>query len=85
MSTIISGLRILSLSLSVCQICAEKHKTYEHKCNICNTQSQSCPHTALKCSNCGDNHMANSNICAFKPGSEKSSYKYAEKIQKSQQ
>src|SRR5205809_7458592 len=63
------------LTQSVCQICAEKHKTYEHKCNICNTQGQSCPYSALKCSNCGDNYMANSNICTFKPGPERNDYK----------
>ena len=72
------------LAQSVCQICAEKHKTYEHKCNICNTQGQNCPHTALKCSNCGENHMANSNICAFH-NAEKRNYKHAQNLQKTQQ
>src|SRR5204863_863839 len=37
---------------SICQLCAEKHKTFEHKCSICNTQGQNCPHTIVKCSNC---------------------------------
>ena len=53
------------------------HKTFEHKCNICNKQGQNCPHTVLKCSNCGDNHMVNSNIYSFKTNQEKRSYKHA--------
>ena len=61
---------------SICQFCAEKHKTFEHNCNICNIQGQNCPHTALKCSNCGENHMVNSNICAFY-NAEKRNYKHA--------
>src|SRR5436190_14020803 len=32
-----------------------------------------------------DNHMANSNICAFKPGPERNGYKYFQNSQKSQQ
>ena len=51
---------------------------------MCNIQDQSCPHTALKCSNCGENHMANSNICAFY-NAEKRSYKHAQNLQKTQQ
>ena len=39
---------------SICQICAKKHKTNEHNCNICNIKGQECPHSALKCSNCGE-------------------------------
>ena len=70
---------------SICQICAEKHKTFEHTCYICNKQGQNCPHSALKCSNCGDNHMANSNICSFKTNPEKRSYKHAQNLQKTQQ
>ena len=69
----------------ICSICAEIHKTFEHKCNICNTQGQACPHTTLKCSNCGENHMASSNICLFKTHPEKRSYKHAQNMQKIQQ
>src|SRR5436190_3574184 len=61
---------------SICQICAEKHKTIKHNCSICNVQGQCCPHAALKCSNCGENHMANNNICAFY-NAEKRSYRHA--------
>ena len=49
-----------------------------------NIQGQNCPHTALKCSNCGENHMANSNICAFH-NAEKRNYKHAQNLQKNQQ
>ena len=70
---------------SICQICAEKHKTSEHTCYICHIQGQNCPHSALKCSNCGDIHMTNSNICSFKTNPEKRSYKHAQNLQKTQQ
>ena len=53
------------------------HKTFKHKCNIYNTQGQACPHTTLKCSNYGENHMISSNICLFKTHPEKRSYKHA--------
>ena len=69
---------------SICLIYAEMHKTFEHKCNICNTQGQACPHTTLKCSNCGENHMANSKICAYY-NAEKRSYRHAQNLQKTQQ
>ena len=65
-------------------MCAELHKPFEHKCNICNIQGQNCPHTALKCSNCGENHMANSKICAYY-NAEKRSYRHAQNLQKTQQ
>ena len=73
------------LSQSICQICAEKHKTSQHNCNICHTQGKNCPHSALKCSNCGDNHMTNSSICAFKKDSKKRDYKLSQNLQKSYQ
>ncbi len=61
----------LCTTQSICQICAEKHNTYQHKCNICNIQGQICPHSILKCGNCGEDHMANSDICEFKINVEK--------------
>ena len=70
---------------SVCQFCAEMHKTFKHKYNKCNTQGQACPHTALKYSNYGENHIASSNICIFKTHPEKRSYKHAQNMQKNQQ
>jgi hypothetical protein len=54
------------VSKSVCQICAGWHNTKQHRCNICNTQSQLCPHSILKCSNCGEDHTADSSLCEFK-------------------
>jgi len=70
---------------SVCQICAKQHKTQQHNCNICEIHGQICSHSILKCSNCGENHMANDNTCVFKTNPEKRSYKYAQNLQKSQQ
>ena len=48
-----------------CQICAEKHYTRLHKCNICETMGVECPHAKLKCRNCGEDHKANSKLCSF--------------------
>ena len=70
---------------SICQICAEEHNTSQHNCNICNTQDQICSHTILKCSNCGENHTANSNTCEFKTSIENKSTKYSQNMQKKQQ
>src|SRR5438477_11009470 len=70
---------------SVCQICAKRHKTSQHRCNICEVYGQICSHSILKCSNCGEDHKANDNTCVFKTNPEKRSYKYAQNLQKSQQ
>ena len=48
-----------------CQICAKKHYTKLHKCNICETMKVECSHIKLKCINCGENHRANSQTCAI--------------------
>jgi hypothetical protein len=53
------------IAQNVCQICAEKHATLQHKCNICNIQGKECPHSALKCANCREEHKANSTICGY--------------------
>ena len=50
---------------ATCQICAEKHTTYLHNCNIYKTKGKECSHSILKCANCKENHKANSNICSF--------------------
>ena len=44
----------------VCAICAGPHQTEEHKCEVvtCSRQGKICPHTAMKCPNCGGNHPA---------------------------
>jgi hypothetical protein len=52
-------------SKECCQICAEKHYTRQHKCQICQTIGVECPHAKLKCRNCGENHRANSQLCSF--------------------
>src|SRR6266536_576838 len=42
------------------QIYAEKHPTKAHKYDICKVQNNTCPHSAFKYANCGENHRANS-------------------------
>src|SRR5436189_5922477 len=70
---------------AICQICAEEHKTSQHNCNICNIQDQICSHAILKCSNCEESHIANSNTCEFKTSIESKSTKYTQNMQKKQQ
>jgi hypothetical protein len=53
------------LNQECCQICAERHYTRQHKCQICNTRGVECPHAILKCRNCGENHRANDQTCAI--------------------
>jgi hypothetical protein len=53
------------LGQEYCQICAEKHHTRQHKCLICQTIEVECPHSKLKCRNCGENHKANSQVCSI--------------------
>lgn len=50
---------------STCQICAEKHATYNHKCDTCKISGKECPHSKTKCANCKEEHMANSSLCEF--------------------
>jgi hypothetical protein len=52
-------------SKDYCQICAAKHNTRQHTCNICNTKDVECAHTKLKCRNCGEKHRANSRQCSI--------------------
>jgi hypothetical protein len=70
---------------SICQICAKQHHISQHKCSVCNTQGQNCPHSILKCRNCGENHMANSEICGFKINIEKKTTRYSQNSHKKQQ
>jgi hypothetical protein len=46
-----------------CQICGANHETFLHKCNKCNTTGKSCPHSTIRCANCGQNHKANDPSC----------------------
>ena len=48
-----------------CQICAGKHYTKQHKCNICQTREVEYSHVKLKCRNCDENHRANDQICSI--------------------
>ncbi len=48
-------------------LCADKHYTKEHICQICNAKEVACIHTELKCSNCQEKHAANDNSCVFCP------------------
>ena len=52
----------------VCVICAGPHRTEEHKCEvvICGRQGKICPHTAMKCPNCGGNHPTQDGRCKAK-------------------
>jgi hypothetical protein len=48
-----------------CTYCAGDHPAYLHTCgrSDCPTKGKPCLHTTLKCSNCGDNHQADSEEC----------------------
>jgi hypothetical protein len=48
-----------------CTFCAGNHPAYLHTCgrSDCPTKGKPCLHTILKCSNCGDNHQADSEDC----------------------
>ena len=48
-----------------CTFCAGDHPAYLHTCgrSDCPTKGKPCLHTTLKCSNCGDNHQADSEEC----------------------
>jgi hypothetical protein len=49
----------------VCRICAKRHSTLTHKCNICGAKGRSCMHTMPVCANCEDPHTADSPHCEF--------------------
>src|SRR5437879_1705084 len=48
-----------------CTFCAGDHPAHLHTCgrSDCPTKGKPCLHTTLKCSNCGDNHQADSEEC----------------------
>ena len=56
---------------AICQICADKHATYLHYCNICKIKGKECSHSILKCANCKENHKADNNICGFSKKQQK--------------
>ena len=45
------------------QICAAKHNTRQHTCNIYNIKDVECAYTKLKYRNCGEKHKANNSQC----------------------
>ena len=45
---------------ATCTICAGAHRTEEHRCEVaaCGKVGKVCPHTEMKCPNCGGGHPA---------------------------
>jgi len=52
----------------ICAIYARPHCTQEHICEVVtySRQGKICPHTAMKCPNCGGNHPAHDGRCKAK-------------------
>jgi len=52
----------------VCVICSGQHRTEGHRCEVatCGKQGKICPHTAVKCPNCGGIHPAQDARCKAK-------------------
>jgi len=46
--------------VATCTICAGSHRTEEHQCEVamCGKVGMVCPHTEMKCPNCGGRHAA---------------------------
>ena len=58
-----------SLKMPACMLCAGKHLTKDHKCNVVGCKAnagQNCTHTVDKCINCKGNHIAKANCCVKK-------------------
>jgi len=58
-----------SLKMPVCMLCAGKHLTKDHKCNVVGCKAnagQNCAHNVDKCVNCKGNHIAKANVCVKK-------------------
>jgi hypothetical protein len=51
-----------------CGICAGEHRTAEHRCEVvtCGRQGGACPHTEVKCVNCGGGHLVQDGRCRAK-------------------
>jgi len=52
-----------------CMLCAERHLTKDHKCNVvgCKAKAgQNCHHNVDKFVNCKGDHIAKANSCAKK-------------------
>jgi len=58
-----------SLKMPACMLCAGRHLTKDHKCNVVGCKAnagQNCTHNVDKCVNCKGNHIAKANVCAKK-------------------
>jgi len=58
-----------SLKMAACMLCAGRHLTRDHKCNVvgCKVNAgQNCAHNVDKCVNCKGNHIAKANCCVKK-------------------
>jgi len=54
--------------VATCTICAENHRTEKHRCQVatCGKVGKVCPHTEMKCPNCGGRHPAQDARCQAK-------------------
>ena len=54
--------------VATCTICADSHRTEEHRCQVatCGKVGKVCPHTEMKCPNCGGRHLAQDARCQAK-------------------
>jgi len=58
-----------SLKMPACMLCAERHLTKDHKCNVVGCKAnagQNCSYNVDKCVNCKGNHIAKANVCVKK-------------------
>jgi len=58
-----------ALKMPVCMLCAGRHLTKDHKCNVVGCKAnagQNCTHNVDKCVNCKGNHIAKANCCVKK-------------------
>jgi len=58
-----------SLKMPACMLCAGRHLTKDHKCNVVGCKAnagQNCAHNVDKCVNCKGNHIAKANCCVKK-------------------
>ena len=58
-----------ALKMPACMLCAGRHLTKDHKCNVVGCKAnagQNCSHKVDKCVNCKGNHIAKANVCVKK-------------------
>jgi len=58
-----------ALKMPVCMLCAGRHLTKDHKCNVVGCQAnagQNCNHDVDKCVNCKGHRIAKANVCVKK-------------------